>query len=73
MQTTETVTYDQGGNVTQRSVTTAPLPASSVEIATDSKGNPKPTVKVYNSDPDEAPREACRIYQDVLEALSVSA
>lgn len=73
MQTTETVTYDHEGNVIERAVTQTPAPTSSVEIATDSKGNPKPTVKVYHSDPDEAAAEACRIYQEVLDVLQVSA
>ena len=50
-------------------VTTTPAPASSVEISTDSKGNPKPTVKVYHDDPTEAKRLACALYAEILEAL----
>jgi hypothetical protein len=40
-----------------------------VEIATDSKGNPEPTVKVYHDDPDEAAAEAVWIYQEILDVL----
>jgi hypothetical protein len=50
-------------------VTTTPAPAASVEIATDSKGNPKPTVKVYHDDPAEAKRLACQLYAEILDAL----
>jgi hypothetical protein len=50
-------------------VTNTSAPASSVEIATDAKGNPKPTVKVYHDDPAEAKRLACELYSDILQAL----
>ena len=40
-----------------------------VEIATDSKGNPKPTVKVYHDAPTEAKRLACELYAEIVEAL----
>ncbi len=69
MNTTESITYDHEGNVIERSITTAPLPASSVEIATDSKGDPKPTVKVYHEDPAEAKRLACELYSEIVEAV----
>ena len=69
MNQTESITYDHQGNVIERAVTQTPMPASSVEIATDSKGNPKPTVKVYHDDPDEAAAEAVRIYQEILDVL----
>lgn len=69
MNQTESVTYDHEGHVIERAVTTAPLPASSVEIATDSKGNPKPTVKVYHNDPAEAKRLACELYAETVVTL----
>ncbi len=50
-------------------MTTAPAAPSSVEIATDSKGNPKPTVKVYHEDAAEAKRLAVELYAEILEAL----
>ena len=69
MNTTESVTYDHQGNIIERAITTTPAPASSVEIATDSKGNPKPTVKVYHDDPAEAKRLACMLYAEIIESL----
>ncbi len=69
MNQTEQITYDHEGNVIERAVTKAPAAASSVEIATDSKGNPKPTVKVYHTDPAETKRRACELYSEILEAL----
>ena len=69
MNITEQITYDHEGNVIERAVTKAPSAASSVEIATDSKGNPKPTVKVYHEDAAEAKRLACELYAEILEAL----
>ena len=38
---------------------------SSVAIEDSAKG-PRIAVKVYNLDPDEASREACRVYGDTL-------
>ncbi len=70
MNTTEQTTYDHEGNVIERAVTNSPPPASSVEIATDSKGNAKPTVKVYHEDPAEAKRLACEMYAEILETLA---
>lgn len=67
MNQTESVTYDHQGNVIERAVTQTPMPASSVEIATDSKGNAKPTVKVYHDDPAEAKRLACELYAEIIE------
>ncbi|MCZ6873089.1 MAG: hypothetical protein O7G88_06110 [bacterium] len=72
MNQTEQITYDHFGNIIQHAITTAPAAASSVEIATDSKGNPKPTVKVYHDDPAEAKRLACELYAEILEALQAS-
>ncbi len=72
MNQTEQTTYDHEGNVIERAVTQAPAAASSVEIATDSKGNPKPTVKVYHEDPVEAKALACQLYAEILETLQVS-
>lgn len=72
MNQTESITYDHEGNVIERAVTQTPMPASSVEIATDSKGNPKPTVKVYHDDPQEAKRLACRLYAEIIEALQAA-
>ena len=69
MNTTESTTYDHEGNVIEHAITNTPAPASSVEIATDSKGNPKPTVKVYHDDPIEAKALACQLYAEILEAL----
>lgn len=69
MHLSETTTYDHFGTVIERAVTTTPLPASSVEIATDSKGNPKPTVKVYHEDPEEASRQAHQLYTKLVERL----
>jgi len=73
MQTTNSIIYDREGNVAEHSTITAPSPASSVEIATDSKGVPKPTVKVYHEDPDEAARTALRLYRQLSEALKEAA
>jgi hypothetical protein len=70
MQISETVTYVREGNATECSVTTAPAPSLSVEIATDSKGQVKPTVKIYHEDPQAAAIEAVRLYKQVLEALA---
>lgn len=72
MNQTESITYDHEGNVIERAVTQTPMPASSVEIATDSKGNPKPTVKVYHDDPAEAKRVACALYAEIVETLQVN-
>ncbi len=69
MNQTESTTYDHEGNVIERAVTNAPAPASSVEIATDSKGNAKPTVKVYHEDPTEAKALACELYAEILQTL----
>ncbi len=46
----------------------APQP-SSVEIATDAKGLPKPTVKVYNVDPAQAADEAISLYFQIQEEI----
>jgi len=51
-------------------VTTQPA-ESSVEIATDAKGVPKPTVKVYHTDPTEALRQALDLYCQARKALGV--
>ena len=72
MNQTEQITYDHEGNVIERAITTAPAAASSVEIATDSKGNRKPTVKVYHEDAAEAKRLACELYTEILETLQAS-
>ncbi len=69
MNITEQTTYDHEGNVIEHAVTQAPATASSVEIATDSKGNAKPTVKVYHEDAAEAKRLACELYTEILETL----
>lgn len=72
MNQTESTTYDHKGNVIESSITTSSLPASSVEIATDGKGNPKPTVKVYHGDPQEAKQMAYKLYAEIVEALHAS-
>jgi hypothetical protein len=72
MNQTESITYDHQGNIIELAVTQTPMPASSVEIATDSKGNPKPTVKVYHDDPAEAKRMACELYAEVIDRLKMS-
>jgi len=51
-------------------VETQPAPYSSVEITTDSKGIPKPTIKVYHADPDEAARTALRLYNEICGQLT---
>jgi len=56
---------DQQSNNTAVS---APQP-SSVEIATDAKGMPKPTVKVYNVDPAQAAGEAIELYFQLQEEI----
>lgn len=52
-------------------VTTSPPAESSVEITTDSKGVPKPTVKVYHTDPAEALRQALELYAQARIALGI--
>lgn len=56
----ETVTkvYDEDENLIETRVETAPRAYSSVEISVDSKGNVKPSVKVYHEDPAEALKQA---------------
>jgi hypothetical protein len=71
MNTTESITYDHAGNIIEQSVTTTPQLASSVEIATDRKGHPKPSVMVYHDDPQEAKRLACKLYREIIETLQV--
>lgn len=65
----QTITYDQAGNIIERSVCTKPKPAASVEIATDGNGNPKPLIKVYDEDPQEAKRLACKLYRQIMKEL----
>jgi len=57
-------------NINPLYVETQPVPYSSVEITTDSKGTPKPTVKVYHADADEAARTALRLYNEICGQLT---
>ena len=62
-QTTEVQVFDQTHTVVERTVRVEPAPASSVEIATDAKGQPKPTVKVYHENPRAALTLALALYR----------
>jgi len=64
---TTTEVYDSDGHLTETHVETAPRGFSSVEIAVDSKGNIKPSVKVYHEDPRSALKEAKSIMEDVMD------
>ncbi len=68
-QTTEIQVFDHTNTVVERTVRVEPAPASSVEIATDSKGQPKPTVKVYHEDPQQAFAVALELYRACLTRL----
>lgn len=52
------------------SVQTQPLQQSSVEISMDSKGTPRPTVKVYDADADQALETALRLYKSAVAQLT---
>lgn len=43
---------------------------SSVEISTDSKGNVKPSVKVYDVDPERAARRALEIFRYITDEIA---
>ena len=49
-------------------MTTTLALASSVEIATDSKDNPKQTVKVYHDDPTGEAAGVCAVCGDIGDA-----
>ncbi len=68
-QTTEVQVFDHTNTVVERTVRVEPAPASSVEIATDAKGQPKPTVKVYDEDPQQALAVALALYHACLTQL----
>lgn len=51
---TTSVTKDESGKVIETTEMRSPLDSSSVEFSSDSKGNVKPVVKVYNEDPYKA-------------------
>jgi len=63
---TETLTYDEEGNLIEKKVETAPRAFSSVEIAVDSKGNVKPAVKVYHEDPVQAFKQAKALMDEAI-------
>ena len=63
---TETLTYDEEGNLIEKKVETAPRAFSSVEIAVDSKGNVKPAVKVYHEDPVKALKQAKSLMDEAI-------
>ena len=71
-ETQSTITTPHGG-VLQHATTITPDQASSVEIATDSKGTPKLTVKIYHEQPEEAARQALDLYRRLTAALSTGA
>lgn len=72
MRETQTTTVDAQGTVTAASTTVTPSPESSVEIATDAKGQPKLTVKVYHADPAAALATAVQLYREGRGALEGS-
>ena len=67
--TTEIQVFDQTNQVVERTIRVEPAPASSVEIATDAKGQPKPTVKVYDENPQQALAVALELYRACLTQL----
>ncbi len=67
--TTETHVFDHTNTVIARTVRIEPAPASSVEIATDAKGQPTPTIKVYHEDPQQALTVALELYRACLTQL----
>ena len=71
-QTTEVQVFDHTNQVVERTIRVEPAPASSVEIATDAKGQPKPTVKVYDEDPQQALAVALELYRACLTQLHES-
>ncbi len=71
--TTETHVFDHTNTVNARTVRVEPAPASSVEIATDAKGQPKPTVTVYHEDPQQARPGALAFYRACLTQLPAPA
>ena len=68
-QTTEVQVFDHTNTVVERTVSVEPAPASSVEITTDGKGQPKPTIKVYDEDPHEALAVALTLYRECMTRL----
>jgi len=63
--------YDPAKNLIQRETTLSPRQASSVELTMDSKGNIKPSVKIYHEDPHQAHQISIgimtKIYNDLNE------
>lgn len=64
MRTITKKVQEPGGLVTAE-VTTSTEGNSSVEITVDSKGNIKPTVKVYNDDAEAAKKEAVLLWNQL--------
>jgi hypothetical protein len=50
-------------------LTTAPLPAASVEISQNSKGQAQCCIKLYGSDPEAAAQQALSLYRRLTQAL----
>jgi hypothetical protein len=70
MNTTRQETYGPKGESIGTVVTTGPSAESSVEIATDSKGQSKLTVKVYAETASKALAEAIALYKRGQRELS---
>ena len=62
---------DGYARITERHDTVTTGQESSVEIAQNSKGEPRVTVKVYNADVEEARRLALKTYCEMVRDLGV--
>ena len=65
-----TTAHTPNGAVLYTTTTVQSPQASSVEITMDSKGQAKPSVKVYDEDPDAAAAKALALYRQLVAALA---
>ncbi len=68
-QMTITEVHDPAGNLIQKETTISPRQASSVELTMDSKGNIKPSVKVYHEDANTAHELAVKLMTEIYNEL----
>ena len=66
---TQEVTSNPVGGVVETKTTEQPGQESSVEISQNSKGEPRVSIKIYDSDPHEAASKAVSIYYSTLAAI----
>ena len=66
---TITEIHDPAGNLIQKETTIGPRQSSSVELTMDSKGNIKPSVKIYHENPEEAHKQAVEIMTSIYTEL----